>query len=343
LSFEAVADARAAGDVDALLAGLGARHVALWTPDGLSERLAVAQEMIDLAREHDRPEAEVQGRNWRCVDLWELGAIEDFETEAAHHARLANELHLPTFRWYEPLWQGSLAALRGDYAHAERLVAEAQAAGERAGDRNAGLFAYGMRTWMHTSVGAFTEAGLAEVDAYVRASPAVPAWRCLRGWFLAELGRRDEAQRELDALAGERFSLFPKDANWMPAVAELTETVRILGDRARAAELYALLLPYRDRHLCCMRASWSFGPAEDALAVLAATSGDTQAAQEHFEAALAVEASWGARAWWARTGFRYARFLAARGGPGDDERARRLTAAALAEVRGAGLPDSAVP
>ncbi|MGZ4331879.1 MAG: protein kinase domain-containing protein [Solirubrobacteraceae bacterium] len=343
LSVEAVAVARATEDVDALLAGLNARHVALWSPDNLDERLTVSQEMIDLARQNGRLEQEVQGRNWRCVDLWESGAIEAFGTEAAAHARLANELRLPAYRWYEPLWQGSLAALRGDYTRAAQLVAEAEAAGERAADRNAGLFAYGMRTWMHTSVGTFTGSGLAEVDEYVRGSPSVPAWRCLRAWFLAELGRIDDAQTELDALANDGFSLFPKDANWMPAVAELTEAVRILGDRVRAAELYTLLLPYRDRHLCAMRAVWSFGPVEDALGTLAATAGEIEAAREHYEAALSVEESWRALVWLVRTSFRYAELLAARGGRGDKERARRLANRALADVRSLGLPDTAVP
>jgi hypothetical protein len=58
---------------------------------------------------------------------------------------------------------------------------------------------------------------------------------------------------------------------------------------------------------------------------------------------LAAEESWGATAWRARTSFRYARFLAGRGDPGDEARARDLIERALADVRSAGLPDTAVP
>ena len=75
LSEAAVAAARASGDADALLAALNARHVALWHPDGLAERIAVAGELIALAAAHDRPEDELQGRNWRAVDLWETGDL----------------------------------------------------------------------------------------------------------------------------------------------------------------------------------------------------------------------------------------------------------------------------
>jgi hypothetical protein len=99
LASEAVQLARTTADRDALLAALGARHVALWTPDGLHERLAVAEDMISIAREHDRPEQELQGRNWLCADLWEAGEIDRFEREAAAHAQLATTLRLPTYRW----------------------------------------------------------------------------------------------------------------------------------------------------------------------------------------------------------------------------------------------------
>ena len=97
LSAEAITLARAAEDPDALLIALSSRHVALWTPDGLDDRLTVADQMIAFARDHGRPEHELQGRNWLCADLWEAGQIDRFETEAREHARLATQLRLPSF------------------------------------------------------------------------------------------------------------------------------------------------------------------------------------------------------------------------------------------------------
>ena len=73
LSAEAVKLARSTEDIDALLIALSSRHAALWTPNGLVDRLAVADEMIALARNHGRPEHELQGRNWLCADLWKPG------------------------------------------------------------------------------------------------------------------------------------------------------------------------------------------------------------------------------------------------------------------------------
>ena len=41
--------------------------------------------------------------------------------EIARHARLADELRLPAFQWYAPLWAATEATLAGRFAEAERL------------------------------------------------------------------------------------------------------------------------------------------------------------------------------------------------------------------------------
>ena len=74
-SADAVATARASGDTSALASALSARHVALWRPDRIEERLAVADEMIAAAREAGDRHAELQARNWRVADLFELGEM----------------------------------------------------------------------------------------------------------------------------------------------------------------------------------------------------------------------------------------------------------------------------
>ena len=188
LSAEAVELARCAEDPDALLVALSSRHVALWTPDGLDDRLAVADEMIVLAGEHGRPEHELQGRNWLCADLWEAGQIDRFETEARVHARLATRLRLPNFMWYKPLWQASLAALRADWDRAERLIIQADQTGTDAGDRNAPLFAWGLRLAMRLARHQFADEDLKNAERHIRDSPASSAWRCMRCWFAAHAG-----------------------------------------------------------------------------------------------------------------------------------------------------------
>ena len=95
----------------------------------MDERLTVAGEMIAAAREAGDRHAELQARNWRVADLFELGHMEGWREETARHTRLAEELRLPIFQWYTPLWAAVEAMLAGRFDDAERLSAEAEEAG----------------------------------------------------------------------------------------------------------------------------------------------------------------------------------------------------------------------
>ena len=127
-------------------------------------------------------------------------------------------------RLYEPLWQASLAALRADWDRAERLIIQAEQAGRKAGDRNAPLFAWGLRLAMRLARHQFADEDLESAERHIRESPASSDW-----------------------LAADGFAALPRDANWLPAMFELTEAVCLLGDRRRATGMYRRLLPYGDR------------------------------------------------------------------------------------------------
>ena len=343
LSRQAINTARSTDDVNALLAALSAHHVALWTPEGLPERLAVAEEMIALAREHNRCEHELQGRNWLCADLWEAGEINRFEQQTGEHAQLAGRLRLPTFRWYEPLWHAALAALRGEWQHAEQLLAEAERAGTQAGDRNAPLFAFGLRVQMRIARHQFTDDDLEIVEHHVQKSPASPAWRCWRCWFAAQAGNLAQARADLAILARDGFAGLPRDANWLAAIFELTQAVYLLNDRHRAGQLYDMLPPFKDRHVTAMRGSFSWGSAQYTLARLASTKGNLDDAARHYEAALELERRWKARAWLVRTRTHYAELLVNRAGPGDRDLATDLAHEAIAQAHTLDVSAAAIP
>ena len=178
----------------------------------------------------------------------------------------------------------------------------------------------------------FADEDLQNAERHIRESPASSAWRCLRCWFAAHAGQFEKAHEDLDWLAANRFAALPRDANWLPAMFELTEAVCLLGDRPRAAELYRLLLPYGNRHISAMRGTVSWGSGQAMLGRLASTAGKLDQAALHFDAALVLERSWGARAWLVKTRASYATTLAARGGPGDHNRATALAREAIAQA-----------
>ncbi len=307
LSAEAVATAEASGDARALAWSLGARHVALWRPDRVEERLATADEMIRAAREGGDRHAELQGHNWRVTDLFELGDMAAWRAETIGHARLAAELALPVFQWYTPLWKSVEAMIDGRYDDAERLSAEAEEAGVRAGDRNAKLFADMVRFCAQIEREAFDEIDIDFVQDKVANSPAGIAYRGSYSWILAGRGETERARCELAATMAASHSF---DANWLSLQAECAEASVLTADPTHAATLYERLRPYAGRPVTAGRAVNSYGAVDRALGGLAALLGRRDVAIAHLEDAIRVNEALGCRVWRARAEREVAELLA---------------------------------
>jgi DNA-binding SARP family transcriptional activator/tetratricopeptide (TPR) repeat protein len=293
-SADAVASARASGDASAVASALSARHVALWRPDRTEERLAVADEMITAAREAGDRHAELQAHNWRVADLFELGEMSAWREQTARHARLADELRLPAFQWYAPLWAATEAMLAGRYEDAERLSAEAEETGVRAGDRNAGVFAGIVRFSSALEREAFGEMDIAFVEDKIANSPAGVAYRGGYTWMLAGRGETDRAREQLHATMKLNHAF---DANWLSLQAELAEASVLLADATFAATLYERLAPYAGRPVTAGRAACSFGAVDRTLGGLTALLGRTSDAVRHLENAIRLNDTFGCVVW----------------------------------------------
>jgi tetratricopeptide (TPR) repeat protein len=334
LSAEAVAVARSTGDPRRLAGALNARHVALWRPDRLDERLRTADEMIDAAARAGDGQLELQARNGRATDLFELGDMTAWRAEVERHGRLAERLRLPEFAWYDKLWQavGLLHSGRRDDALA--VAEEARAAGTRAGDRNADLFVDMLRFQDAVQRAEYGDVDLDFLREKVANSPAGMAYRCSYAWMLAEQAQTGAAREELAIVAANGFARLHDDANRPSSLGELAAACRALGDRETGAAVYALLLPYAGRPLTAGRAIESFGAADRQLGDLAALLGRWDAAVEHFEAAIRLNEEMGMRPWAVHARLGLAEALAGRG---EDDRARELRAHARDEAAALGL------
>ncbi|WP_028065661.1 ATP-binding protein [Solirubrobacter soli] len=295
LSAEAVQ--RAEGNPRAVAAALNARHVALWRPDRLHERITTADEMLAAACAADDRQLELQARNWRVVDRFELGDLDAWRTEVRRHGELAAELKLPLYEWYTPLWAAVDALHAGRYDTAAELREQARDAGGRAGDPNSRLFAQLLE--IH---GAWLRADWAAVDMdllreKVANSPAGSAYRCGFTWCLAELGEHKQARAHLDEIARNRYATLPFDTNWLSAAGECAEACVILGAAEHAAPLYELLAPYSGRPLTAGRALLHYGAADRHLGGLARLLGRENTARAHYERAIAQDTAAGLHPW----------------------------------------------
>ena len=333
LSEEAVALARRLGDPLTLATCLDARHYALWRPETVDERLAVASELRRIAEAVGDPEMELEGAGWTVVDLLELGDVAGADIQIAAASRLAAALHLPLYEWWTSQFRCARAQMEGRFEEAERLAHETLAIGRRGQAENAvHVFAQAMFNIRRE------QGRLAEVEEsvarFIALYPAVPAWRCARALVHVELGREDAAREEFEALAHAGFDTLPRDAQWLIATTLLAEVCGRLGDAARAAELHEALLPYAGRNVIVGRAATCNGSASRPLGILAATRGDWARAERHFEHALAMHEAMGARPFVARTQVSWAEMELARG---DVDGARERLADAIVTADALGM------
>ena len=221
------------------------------------------------------------------------------------------------------------------FADSERLAQEALAIGQSLQTENvAGIFGLQMFT-LRREQGRLRE--LEPAVRYFVQQHTAAAWRPGLALIYSELGRTREARTEFEYLARHDFTDLPRDALWMASMTYLTDVCTFLGDTARAAILYQLLLPYTERTVVIGNAVACYGAMSRYLGALATTMGHWGTAAQHFEDALAMNARMEAWPWLAHTQYAYATMLLARSQPGDHDKATTLLDLALVTARELGM------
>jgi tetratricopeptide (TPR) repeat protein len=311
LSEEAVSSARAVGG-SALLDALNARHVALWRPDHLEERLELADELVKRAREAGDREKELQGFNWSVLDQVEAGQLDGARDAIETHNALATELRLPGYEWYTHMWRAMLAALAGDFEEAERLTAEGERMGRRAQDGNAVLLFEVQRLYWGLLTGTPSDEDIDAIERRAGTSPAAYAWQAGLAEAQAARSREEDARRWLHVAARDLDGL-PRDANWLYTLTALGRVSAAIGELALAEPIYELTLPYGARNVVAGRATVCLGSASLVLGEMAAALARPDEAERHFEEALRRNAELGAWSWLERTQLAFAGMLELRG------------------------------
>jgi tetratricopeptide (TPR) repeat protein len=331
LSEQAVSDAHASGDPGALAAALNARRVALWRPAHTRSRLDVVDEMIVAAEAAGDRESVLQARNWRVVDLLELGRMDELRREIDGYARLADEVGLPHYRWYVPLWRASLAILAGRWDESSALTARAEALGRRAADPNAPLHA---RVQHDVWLGAQFRASEVDREWSLRQAASAPKpepWLAVVAYVDARGGRHDRARELLERLTAAGVVM---DVNWLQACL-LADAAADVGDPAAAAFLHDRLEPYADLFAVVARGAGRYSSTELYLGRLAATVGRLEEAEARLRRAVAANEKAGSPTFAAISVLRLGGVLAERG---DASGARDVLAETVARAEALAMP-----
>jgi DNA-binding SARP family transcriptional activator/tetratricopeptide (TPR) repeat protein len=335
VSREAIALARRAGNLDVLAYALSARGHAIIAPDTVEECLALGDELREVAARSGDSERVAAGWSLRTMAKLFRGDVRETERDLATARRIADELRQPAQLWDIYAAQAMVALATGRFDEAEELMPQALALGERAVPEAAiPIFQFHRYTLFDF------RGGLEQVERslhdVVAQHPTRVLFRCALAHADARLGSVADARQALDDLTRDDCSALPFDQEWLCGMSLLGETASLVGDAGSAAVIYRLLTPWAAFN-AADTAEGIRGSVSRYLALLATTLNRFDAAERHFEDAVAMNARMGLRPWLARTQDDYARMLLARDDPGDHERVQQLVATALASYRELGM------
>src|SRR5262249_3417269 len=138
------------------------------------------------------------------------------------------------------------------------------------------------------------EETIALLETGIRTRPEERTLRCGLALVLAEQGAVARARGEIDALATTGIGTWPRGHHWLAQLSWLGRAAAVVGDRERAAEIYALLSPYADRTIPIGPSFFCQGSVARGLGVLAGALERWDEATAHFDRALAVHRDMGA-------------------------------------------------
>jgi class 3 adenylate cyclase/tetratricopeptide (TPR) repeat protein len=331
LAAEALTVARRLDDPATLAHVLARRYTTLATiPARRDEMLELQQLAVAL----DDPALILWAGYWRSLTDLALGDMAGYHGGLDSCSRLAEELGQPTLRWAVAIIQPPGYEMAGRLEDAEERSRRALEIGQAAGIDDAFRVYATNLFWIRYDQGRLDEV----LDVYERRArrpDAQPLTLAHLGIVYCEVGRVDEAQRVLDALAVDGFNALPANYAWAYAFTTSAEICAAVGDARRASTLYDRLDPCRG--LVAHVGGGSTGCVDHHLALLACVLGRFEDANAHFEDAHALHEALAAPTWLARTRLEWARMLLRRCQPGDADRARGLLGQALATARELGL------
>ena len=336
LSQQAVDLARQLDDPSTLAYTLIGRFYATWWPENPADRLAVSNEMVDLAQRLGDGELLVDAHLLVWLTRTEMGQMAEARRSLDEVRRLANDIRQPAHIWLSLGPRVPVALMNGEFGLAEKLIdeeADIRHPITLAGDD---LSANRMhRFLLARELGRVEEAepGLrASVDAF----PWYPCHRPAHALALAELDRRAEASAVFADLARNDFSALYRDNHWLFGMCLASEACALLGDAEAAAGLYRQLAPFAGRHSMA-HAEGSVGIVDRYLGMLAVTLGRPDDAERHFRDAIRLNTDLAAPPWVAHSQHDLAKALRRRGREGDFDRARELDGQALITATSLGM------
>jgi len=269
---------------------------------------------------------------WRAAALLALGEMASARQEVAATLEMAQHTRQPFILHVVEHYQSALALLEGRLAESETAAERSREWGQLLSGRDAsgvyGIQMFGVRR----EQGRLAE--LAPVIRILASDHRIDGpWRPGFAAMLAELGMEQQVRRELDRVRDEGLAPL-REALWLASLTYLTDAATAAAHTEVAELVYPELAPLAGTNVMVGHGVACYGAADRYLGMLAATLGDTDTAERHFEEALRLNRRMGATTWLAHTAYEYGRMRLRL----NDDRAHPLLADAARLAETIGMP-----
>jgi hypothetical protein len=285
LSDEAVGLARESGHQEALGWALFSRFWASLRPDGASETTETAEEITRIANRVQSVDLACESIVTGSYALLRRGRPDEVATLIDRRRDAMVGTGIPVYRWFADAMAAMLAVVAGRGEEAERLIAQATTSALAVDAQDGARFGVLPLVRLRFDQGRGGEL-VEPLRAVVDSNPGLPCWRGPLAQALVARGELEEGQALLTELELDDFAIWPRDVNWLMAMAAAVEACVALGDRRIAGTLYRLLSQLPAQSIIAGPALAYHGPLERYLAPLAALCAPDAEAQELFAVAI---------------------------------------------------------
>ncbi|SFR28414.1 regulatory protein, luxR family [Lentzea waywayandensis] len=239
-SAEALAMAERLEDVSVLRSALRSRQMARSGPDGVHERLALAERMSALGEAEQDDDTRLWGWLWRFDAFMMLGRIDDAEAALPPMRRLAERLRRPLATWHYLRSRTAIEITRGRFDDAVDTARRCI----QLVDGRTHSSAFGVSTFVLILLDGLTGLDLLTDEQHAEFERSVPANLLpAYGYYWAQHGDFDRARRLARSVADEGG--YPRPV-LLSAVAVRAELAWLFDERKLAARMAGLLRPHAD-------------------------------------------------------------------------------------------------
>ena len=277
----ALAMARQLGDPVALASVLTSHCWIVANPESLTERLAIADELVAVGRDADLPYAECDGQQWRFLALVELGDVQaaDAALAAAHAAARTTKS-----QWTVGFLDAARALLAGRLADAEAAAARGRdAARETLAPSALNESAYvRLLSCIRLVQGRLREHEQARSAMAQGLTNAPATFFVVAAHVARERHDHDGVREAFDGALARGLLELPRGPMWTVTLTWAADICAWLEDRATATRLRKLLAPFANV------VTWQYGPVARGVALLDLALGARDQAEHHLREAIAL-------------------------------------------------------